>query len=110
MEIQELGSFITPTNKEEYCIGFVNGYLCVWAPELGPEESLVLVDDLPNNWGGDDDGDLEALINAAREMEACTTRKEPPEDADALRYQGCRHDIDSERAADIARLQEPEWG
>lgn len=68
LTVQPLGTVVTNVNNEEYRVGIINGELCIWAPEVGPADSLVLVSELPNNWGGDDN-DLEQLISEAKEME-----------------------------------------
>jgi hypothetical protein len=39
-EIKKIGEFTTAINKETYSIGFVNGWLSVWAPEVGVDVAL----------------------------------------------------------------------
>lgn len=69
LEVKELGSVTTNTNNEVYRVGLINGELCVWAPEVGVADSLVLVSELSHNWGGDE-SDLQQLISEAEAMEA----------------------------------------
>lgn len=69
LTIEELGTVVTNINKEEYRVGLVNGELCVWAPEVGPADSVVMVDELVNNWGGSDE-DLAQLVSEAKSLES----------------------------------------
>lgn len=67
LEVNELGTVVTSTNNEEYRVGLINGELCIWAPEVGVVDSLVLVEDLANNWGGDE-SDLQQLVSEAQAL------------------------------------------
>lgn len=69
LNIQPMGTVVTDINKEEYRVGVINGELCVWAPEVGPADSLVLVSELAQNWGGEE-ADLEQLVREAQALEA----------------------------------------
>lgn len=64
------GEVTTMIDKEKYSVGFVNGHLCVWTPEVGVEDLVVTIDDLPQSWSGEPE-DLEHLLLHAKSL--CTS-------------------------------------